>query len=69
MKNLVLIILIGIASIGCRKCEECNFVEADSNGNIVATNPAGELCGDELEDAENFQGVTNFGGTAYYDCN
>jgi hypothetical protein len=67
MKYIVLIILIAVASVGCRKCKECDRVEVDANGNTVGSNYVGKFCGDELDYYESAQ-VSNFGGTAHYEC-
>lgn len=67
-KLLLLLTTASLLTISCSKeCKMCTFQELDNQGNILTESDASEICEDELERAENFEGVS-IDGTARYEC-
>ena len=63
--SIIILIVLGLTFIGCKKCKECYFVQG-SNG-IKNETPLGEFCGDEIENKEN-EVFTCIDGGCYNEC-
>ncbi len=67
-KIYVLFIISSLTIFSCSKeCKICVFQELDAQGNVLSETSSEEKCGDELESAENFKGIT-VSGSARFKC-